>query len=332
MKQPAKKPAISQAGSKPVTSLLDNAIGSIEVGVEDYKLNDPRRAVSAVRNLYAGVVLLLKEKLRRESPKDSNDALLYERVEFRRGPKGVVFVGKGNKTVDVEQIKERFKTLGLSLDTKRLDQLRQIRNDVEHHAPKQNPTVVREAIAKTFVLVTRVLEDHLGLKPHEEFSEEVWQTMLDEAETFKEVEDRCRESLAAIPDLPDAAKSALDYLECPECSSSLIEAAADTSYFEMTFTCRSCGTTTEVSDAIPRALSALYAGEAYERIKDGGDPSIGSCPVCLAEAFHLEDDMCLVCGESRHYTECARCGEKLGLDEQETGNCSWCDHMMAKNE
>src|SRR6266567_8643888 len=115
-------------------SLLQNAVDSIEVGVEDYKLNTPRRAASAVRNFYAGVLLLLKEKLRQESPVGSNEALIYDRLEFKRGPTGVIFVGKGKKTVDVEQIKERFKGLGLSLDVKRLAQLREIRNDVEHHS------------------------------------------------------------------------------------------------------------------------------------------------------------------------------------------------------
>jgi hypothetical protein len=272
----------------------------------------------------------LKEKLRRESPPGSNDALIYERVEFQRRPKTIAFVGKGTKTVDVEQIKERFKSLGLSLDEARLDQLRRIRNDIEHHSSKHGHAKVQEAIAQTFVLVARVLEDHLGLKPHEEFGDGVWQTMLDEAETFKAVEDRCRASLRALRDVPDAAGEALDYLECSECGSSLLEAAPGASYFETTFTCRACGTETDVFAAIPLALSALHAGEAYDLVKDGGEPSIGTCPVC--SSFHIDDDICLACGESRQHTECDRCGADLGLDEQETGMCSWCDHMTSKDD
>ena len=91
----------------------------------------------------------MKEKLRRESPPGSNDALIYERVEFQRRPKTIAFVGKGTKTVDVEQIKERFKSLGLSLDEARLDQLRRIRNDIEHHSSKHGHAKVQEAIAQT---------------------------------------------------------------------------------------------------------------------------------------------------------------------------------------
>jgi hypothetical protein len=84
---------------QPLSPLLANAISSIEAGVEDFKLKEPKRAGSAVRNFYAGVLLLLKEKLRRESPPGSDDALLYERIEFRRSAGGdIVFVGSGRKT------------------------------------------------------------------------------------------------------------------------------------------------------------------------------------------------------------------------------------------
>ncbi len=103
-----------------------------------------------MRNFYAGVLLLLKEKLRRESPPNSRDALIYERVEFRRQRDGIAFVGKGSKTIDVEQIKDRFKTLDLSLDERRLEQLRNIRNDIEHHSTKQSHAKVQEAVARTF--------------------------------------------------------------------------------------------------------------------------------------------------------------------------------------
>ncbi len=313
-----------------MSPLLANAITSIEVGVEDYKLSDSRRAASAVRNLYAGVLLLLKEKLRRESPPGSNDGLIYERVEFTRCPQGVAFVGKGKKTIDVEQIRERFKSLGLALDEARLEQLRRIRNDIEHHSLKDSHAKVQEAIARTFVLVASVLEDHLGMKPHDTFAEGVWETMLDEAETFNEIEARCRASLLAITNRPDGAESALACLQCPGCGSSLME-AADTDYFETTFTCRACGEEADLATAIPLALVALYAGEAYDVVKDGGEPSIGTCPACDAEAFFIDDDVCLVCGEGRHYTECDRCGAELSLDEQDTGMCGYCDHMAAKD-
>jgi hypothetical protein len=57
-----------------MSDLLKNAIASIQLGVEDFKRNDdPRRLLSAIRNFYAGVLLLCKEVLRRLSPDDSNE-------------------------------------------------------------------------------------------------------------------------------------------------------------------------------------------------------------------------------------------------------------------
>jgi hypothetical protein len=41
----------------------------IQIYIEDYQSTDPRRALSSVRNLYAGTLLLAKEKLRPSHPK-----------------------------------------------------------------------------------------------------------------------------------------------------------------------------------------------------------------------------------------------------------------------
>jgi hypothetical protein len=176
---------------------------------------------------------------------------------------------------------------------------------------------------------THVLENHLGLKPSETLSEHVWKTMLAEAGTYKAFEDRCRNSTKALPDLPAAAIPILEQLECAECGSSLMEVVSDR-YFEGRFECLACGEPADLVDVIPPALHSAHAGERYESMKDGGEDPIGTCPVCGAEAFHIDDDICLVCGETRTYKECDRCQESLGLDEQETGMCSYCQHMYDK--
>jgi hypothetical protein len=312
-------------------SLLRNAINSIELGVEDFQNSDPRRAASAVRNFFAGVLLLLKEKLRQESPAGSDEALVYERIVFVKDPSDeVVFKGAGKKTVDVAAIKDRYRSLGLALDEAPLDKLQQIRNDIEHYDASRHPHAkVQEAIANTFVLVARVLEDHLGSKPAAVFAPGVWQTMIKEAGTYKDIEQRCRESKRDLENVPDAAKDLLDDFECPECSSPLLRALSS-EYVDSEFECCVCGEVTHLASLVPAALESAYAGESYEAAKDGGPQPIGTCPTCGEEAFHVEDDVCLVCVEGRPYTECARCSADLDLDEQESGMCSYCDHMHAK--
>lgn len=89
--------------------LLTNAAESIQIGVADYQVGTRPRLLSAVRNIHAGILLLYKKALRRASPRDSKDALLMAKITPARDGKGVViFVGVGKKTVDVQQMRERF--------------------------------------------------------------------------------------------------------------------------------------------------------------------------------------------------------------------------------
>jgi len=61
--------AVTIGGTDTMNSLFKNAIESIQLGVEDFEANDPRRALSAVRNFYPGTLLLAKEVLVRKAPK-----------------------------------------------------------------------------------------------------------------------------------------------------------------------------------------------------------------------------------------------------------------------
>jgi len=65
-------------------SLLQNAIDSIQVGVEDYRMDDDRRYLSAVRNICAGILLLYKEKLKRLSPLYDKEVLIKQSITTLR--------------------------------------------------------------------------------------------------------------------------------------------------------------------------------------------------------------------------------------------------------
>jgi DNA-directed RNA polymerase subunit RPC12/RpoP len=312
-------------------SLMQSAIDAIDIGVEDFQSADNRRMASAVRNFYAGVLLLLKEKLRLESPPGSNEVLLYERLRLQKSSTGLTFVGTGKKTVNQQGIVERFKQLGLKLDDKRLKRLADIRNDFEHHVSKRPTKEVQAAIEATFVLVFSILEDHLGLRPSAVFKPETWDVMLAEAETYKEMADRCRKSIEAITDTPAEATDALELIECPSCGSELLYAELVT-YYGCEFTCSACGEQTELSEVIERALADAYAGITYERVKDGDDAPIGTCPHCSLETFSIDADRCLACGEGRAFEDCLRCGASLELYEQDNGFCGYCNHVIDKDD
>ena len=60
-------------------SILQNAIDSIVMGLEDYQSEDKKRMLSCVRNLYAGMLLLFKYKLVELSPEGSNEILIKKK-------------------------------------------------------------------------------------------------------------------------------------------------------------------------------------------------------------------------------------------------------------
>lgn len=95
-------------------SMLANAVASIRLGVEDFRdaENDEARALSAIRNLTAGLLLLFKVKLQELSPAGSKEALLKQTVTPVLDTDGnPIWIGTGSKTVDVQIIILRLKGL-----------------------------------------------------------------------------------------------------------------------------------------------------------------------------------------------------------------------------
>jgi hypothetical protein len=91
-----------------MSPLLQNAVVSIQLGLEDFASDDKRRIISAARNLYAGVLLLAKEVLCQLSPPGSNDIL----IRIKKQADGtVMLIGKGKETIDRFEIEEIFKQL-----------------------------------------------------------------------------------------------------------------------------------------------------------------------------------------------------------------------------
>ena len=103
-------------------------------GVEDYQANDPKRALSAVRNFYAGVLLLAKEVLVRAAPGANPEDVIGARYKpVPDGSSGVTFTPASHQTIDFTTIGQRFKDFGLPINQKALDDLNRVRNEVEHH-------------------------------------------------------------------------------------------------------------------------------------------------------------------------------------------------------
>ncbi len=118
--------------------IFENAISSIQMALEDYSTGAENRLLSAARNLHAGLLLLYKAKLSELSPTGTDDVLIKKRALPKRVPGGgIMFVGDGRNTVDVQEIKERFKSLDIKTDWARFEKINTLRNDIEHHFTTQ---------------------------------------------------------------------------------------------------------------------------------------------------------------------------------------------------
>jgi len=94
------------------SEILDNAIASIVLGVEDFETGSEKRMLSAARNYHAGLPLLAKECLVRAAP--NADAMDIIGAKFKPVPDGleeIEYEVDGYATVGFEQLGKRFKSL-----------------------------------------------------------------------------------------------------------------------------------------------------------------------------------------------------------------------------
>jgi DNA-directed RNA polymerase subunit RPC12/RpoP len=312
-----------------VPSLFDNAVASIRMGVEDFQQKNPDRDISAVRNFYAGVLLLAKEALIRSAP-DADPALVIG-AKLKPVPNdegGIEMKQVGHATIDFQQISDRAKDFGVQIDHKALKALNTIRNDMEHHYTDEPATAIRAAVSKGFPIVASLFRQ-MDVIPIEVLGD-AWAAMLEAKELYDEELREARATLEKVtwysPNLHGAS------LQCIKCTSELVEQADPENEIQenIELRCRTCGDTPQTGDMIEHVIDKIYGGDAYIRAKDGGgDGPIYTCPACDRHSLVEDEDGCANCGEVLDYqAECARCGEEIPiqdyLDGLDGGLCSYC--------
>jgi hypothetical protein len=166
-------------------TIFDNAIKSLQLALEDFSEGSDQRLLSAVRNLNAGILLLYKSKLAALSPPGSDEVLIKKEISPQKLPNGeITFVGRGKKTVDVGQIKARFKFLGVTTDWKRFTKISELRNDIEHYSTTLHRDAIRGMITDTFVIVRDFMTEELGKDAKDELGASAWGTLLSVSDVF----------------------------------------------------------------------------------------------------------------------------------------------------
>jgi len=99
-----------------MSSLFENAVASIRMGVEGFRQQNRNRDISAVRNFYAGVLLLAKEALIRVAPNADPQFVIGAKLKpVLDGQGGIELSQVGHSTIDFHQIGERAKDFGIVL-------------------------------------------------------------------------------------------------------------------------------------------------------------------------------------------------------------------------
>jgi hypothetical protein len=316
-----------------MTQLFQNAIKSLQLGIEDYQHNDPKRALSAVRNFYAGTLLLAKEVLVRAAPNANPMDVLGSRPRpIPDGQGGVVF-DPGDRTIDFSDIGKRFKDFGLKIDQSALGELNRIRTDVEHSFSTVPHKVMREAIAKAFVVVAdlfRVAKDDPAL-----VLGDAWTVMLDVKAVYDRELQQCNASFDSVDWKSGHLAGALKF--CPGCRSELIEQSnpANTSHQDVNVKCRSCGILFPAEQFVEKVLEEHFSFDDHIAMKDGGEQSLYNCPECSVAAYIICEDEngCAWCEES--LGECAVCHTQLTPNNVDADNSSLCDYhgnLLSKDD
>lgn len=324
----------SEVSGAEMSQLFENAVASLRMGVEDFQQSDSDRALSAVRNFYAGLLLLAKEVLVRQAPEAEMDDVIGAKYEpVPDGDGGVVYQMVGNQTIDFNTIAKRFKDFGLKIESAPLTDLNRIRNDIEHRYTNQSGEAVREAIAKAFPTASALFR--LADEDPAEALGDVWGTMIETRHLYEAELARCKKTLATVEWRSSTVAEA--ELHCPDCGSHLIEQAEpenrDQDLVELY--CLACRNHPETTTMIVEVLQERLAGETYVRFKDAGEEGpIHICPQCWDSAYVDFEDGCANCGHSIDSAECARCSTTLSIEEiaygDGTGFCSYCAHMAEK--
>ena len=315
-------------------SILKNAIDSIVIGLEDYESPDARRIISATRNIFAGILLLFKHKLCELSPEGSDEALIKQKILPEFGANGSInWIGVGKKTVDVQNIQDRFESLGIEVDWKRLEKINKYRNDIEHYYSSLTSESVQQLISDSFIIIRDFISEHLNQDPVELLGEDAWNTLVEVNEVYEKEKSDCVERLNTLTYYAEEIREAFIEHNCNKCGSELISPlSTEEDASDVNFQCRSCHEEFTYEELVNLAVPAYFKDAIYTSHKDGGNTPLIACPSCIEDVYIYSEAVCAACGYSAEHS-CQRCSARIPPEEiSEDSVCGWCAHMMAKED
>jgi len=306
-----------------VNKLLENAVSSIQIGVEDYFSNDTKRITSCVRNLFSGILLLFKARLSDLSPLGSNEVLIKKVIipKFKSGQ--IVFEGKGKKTIDVKEIQERFDSLGIKTNWSIIEKMQNERNYIEHYYASLNIDIIKSLIAKTCLIVNVFIKNEFKLNPMDLLGD-TWVRMISIRDVYLKEKLDCEKKIEAMFPFDKNQIRVINNIYCENCGSELLlPVLSENDINKARMKCTICESIFNVMDLFEETVDHAFNPDSFENAKMGIS-NINECPECGKYTFSENINECYFCSYEKEYTECERCGIELSLEEQECGGFCFC--------
>lgn len=324
------------------SAIYENGVTLLRLGIIDVRIaeqSDKRRYLTAILNIYAGILLILKYRLADESACDGN-ALIY--AKKRENCEN----GQNKRTINFWDIRKRLSSIECGKVNEnsfwdQMEALKCFRNDAEHKFVNLNKEVVDGHLLRIYDILQIAFEGAVGNTAPNALGEE-WLSLSSHTTIVRDVREKRDASLNDIRWLHPRLKELVANDMCPKCGYPIIginEVSSDGLAHHSSFKCLSCGAELAYSDMIERILEKQdFDGHVF-RMKDWSMrlEHIGLCPHCLQNGFDVYTNICYCCGKEQQYA-CDWCGEKLTssevsamvCNEESRILCSHCQHMLEK--
>ncbi len=313
--------------------LLDNAVTSIRLGVEDFENadamgGDPARSLSSVRNLFAGVLLLFKFKIADCATNDDEaESLIFipPKIQpFPDGKGGVVWVPHGKfmrTTINVATIKERLDAFKIGNDWKVVEHLQSLRNDIEHLHPNEAHGDLLVFVANLFPVLSDFISKQLGKTPGDLLGD-AWSIMLNHANTFQKHKEDCEREWAKAG-IPGRMGEFIGYVRCEACCHPLVRPnpeqleegmTVESNEYEFEYQCVLCDNRDNIKNDLIYELKKSFNTDYKSQRED-----VENCISCGRSAFVVSEGKCYWCGQEQTHKLCSICGEWLSQHESDMG-------------
>lgn len=318
--------------------IFQNAISAIQLGVEDYLVCDkqPLRVYSAIRNLYAGVLLLFKSHLAYLSQKD-NEALIKANVLPKLSSDGqnVSWFGTGKKTIDFKQIKERYSSLKIEVDWRIVEDLQKYRNDIEHYYSRDKLTkkVLEEYFSKIYSCIDSFLVEKMHRATTAVFSQKVRETFISINNKITNEEEKNDIRLSELNWYNDATFTTTKSFMCPKCGNFRFDINSIGKNKEAslsTFKCTNCGTIFTYQELMKEVIdnAKIFLPFNSEGVAQFHFTKCEKCGEISYDAWF--GHICYLCGHEEQ--KCKNCGKCIGLDDiptfEKNGQCKECNNKQ----